>query len=129
MKQILEKVASYAGTAEASHELNRDAMHVARRAVIDILAKCFNNGGMKQMTSIMIDIFKQDDPLCRDFLAALLEDNNAECIMEIFFECTDKVSQVNVARLIKYLLCRLKLIEKQELLANATETVVEKRLD
>ena len=81
------------------------------------------------MVQIMIDIFKKDDKLCKDFLASLLEEGNAECIMEIFFECTDKVSQVNVARLIKYLLCRLKIIEKEELQTNATEVLVEKRID
>lgn len=129
IKQILEKVASYAGTADANHELNMDAIKVARRAVIDILAKCFNNGGMKVMIQIMIEIFKKDDALCRDFLASLLEENNAECIMEIFFECTDKVSQVNVARLIKYILCRLKVLEKEDLLSGATVTITEKKID
>ena len=67
-------------------------MSVAKKAVIDILTRCFNNGGMKVMVQIMIDIFKKDEVLCRNFVSSLLSENNAECIMEILFECTDKVS-------------------------------------
>ena len=77
----------------------------------------------------MIDIFKKDDKLCKQFVTSLLEENNAECILELLFECTDKVSQANAARLIKYLLCRLKVIEKEELLSGAVETVTEKVIE
>lgn len=77
----------------------------------------------------MIDIFKKDDNLCKQFMSSLLDENNAECILELFFECTDKVSQANAARLIKYLLCRLKVIEKEELLSRAVETVTEKEIE
>jgi len=49
--------------------------------------------------------------------------------MEILFECSDKVAQANVARLIKYLLCRLKITEKEHLLTGATEIFKEKRMD
>ncbi len=99
----------------------------AKKAVIDILSRCFNNGGMKVMVQIMIDIFKKDDALCRNFVSSLLNENNAECIMEILFECTDKVSQANVARLVKYLLCRLKELEKDDLISGATEVFTETR--
>jgi hypothetical protein len=85
-------VASYADAKESNHELNLEAIKVAKKSVIDILSRCFNNGGMKQMVSIMIDIFKKDDDLCKNFVASLLEEANAECIMEIMFECTDKVA-------------------------------------
>lgn len=68
------------------------SISVAKKAVIDILSRCFNNGGMKVMVQIMIDIFKKDEALCRNFMSSLLADSNAECIMEILFECTDKVS-------------------------------------
>ena len=77
----------------------------------------------------MIDIFKKDDRLCKNFFDSLLNENNAECIFEILFDCTDKVAQVNVARLLKYLLCRLKELEKDEILSGATETVVEKSIE
>jgi hypothetical protein len=127
IRQILEKVASYADNSEATHELNVESINVAKKAVIDILSRCFNNGGMKVMVQIMISIFKKDDALCRNFMASLLNENNAECIMEILFECTDKVSQNNVARLVKYLLCRLKVLEKDDLISGATECFTEVR--
>jgi hypothetical protein len=47
-------------------------MSVAKKAVIDILTRCFNNGGMKAMVQIMIDIFKKDEVLCRNFMSSLL---------------------------------------------------------
>lgn len=74
----------------------------------------------------MIEIFKKDDALCKNFVASLLDDNTAECIMEILFDCTDKVAQSNVGRLMRYLLCRLKVLEKDDLLSGATEKKTEK---
>lgn len=59
----------------------------------------------------------------------MLDESNAECIMEILFECTDKVAQANVCRLMKYLLCRLKVVEKEDLLSDATMTVTETALN
>lgn len=81
------------------------------------------------MIQIMIEIFKKDDALCRNFVSSLLEENNAESILEVLFECTDRVAQTNVARLIKYLLCRLKVLEKKDLLEGATEVIKEKRME
>lgn len=49
IKQILENVASYAETSEITHELNTEAIKVAKKAVLEILSRCFNNGGMKMM--------------------------------------------------------------------------------
>lgn len=92
IKQILEKVASYAESKEGSSELNLEAIKVGKKAIIDILSRCFNNAGMRSMITIMIDIFKHDDNLCKNFMSSLLDDNNGECIMEILFDCTDKVS-------------------------------------
>jgi len=74
----------------------------------------------------MINIFRKDDALCKNFLLSLLEENTAECIMEILFECTDKVSQNNVGLLMRYLLCRLKYLEREDLLSGATVKVTEK---
>lgn len=42
--------------------------------------------------------------------------NNAECILEVLLDCTDTTSRQNVGNLIKYLLTRLKLIEKDDML-------------
>ena len=126
IKQILENVASYAETTEITHELNTEAIKVAKKAVLEILSRCFNNGGMKMMVQIMIEIFKKDDALCKNFVASLLDENTAEMVMEILFDCTDKVSQSNVGRLMRYLLCRLKVLEKDDLLSGATEQKTEK---
>ena len=41
--------------------------------------------------------------------------------MEIILEGKDKTAQLHVARVMKYLLCRLKLIEKDDIQSNSTE--------
>ena len=41
--------------------------------------------------------------------------------MEILLEGKDKVAQRNVARFVKYLVCRLKMIEKEDVESNAKE--------
>lgn len=81
------------------------------------------------MVQIMIEIFKKDDQLCKQFIASLLAENNSECILEILFDCTDKVAQANVSRLIRYLLCRLKVLEKEDLLNGTTESITEKVIE
>jgi hypothetical protein len=77
----------------------------------------------------MIEIFKKDDKLCKQFVASLLAENNAECILEILFVCTYKVAQANVSRLVRYLLCRLKVLEKEDLLNGTTEAITEKSVE
>ena len=45
--------------------------------------------------------------------------------MEILFDCPDKISRKYLIRIIRYLVCRLKEIEKESILANLVDTVTE----
>ena len=69
----------------------------------------------------MIDILKTSDSLCKTWLKSLIEENNAEIIMEILLDGKDKTAQKHVSRVIKYLLCRMKIIEKDEIKSNSKE--------
>jgi len=70
----------------------------------------------------MIDILKTSDTLCATFLKNLLEDNNAEMIMEVLIEGKDAAAIRHCARVIKFLLCKMKLIEKEYIENNVRET-------
>jgi len=54
IKKILENVANLTDDSELSHELRSSSMEVAQKVLLDILARCFENGGMKSIVQIMI---------------------------------------------------------------------------
>jgi len=93
-------------------------MKICKKVVIDILSRCFNNSGIKEMVDIMISIFETDDQLVVNFMKGLMSENNAECIFEVLLDCTDTTSRQNVGNLTKYLMSRLKMIEKDYLYEN-----------
>ena len=70
----------------------------------------------------MIDILKTSDSLCRTFLQALLDEDCAEVIMEVLIESRDASGQKQCARVIKYLLCKMKMLEKEYILNDTKET-------
>jgi len=55
----------------------------------------------------------------------MLDDDDAEPIMEILFDCPDKIARRNLIRIVRYLLCRLKEIEKEKILANEFDVLTE----
>ena len=58
-------------------------------------------------------------------MQALLDDDDAETVMEILFECADRLARKNLIRIIRYLICRLKDIEKDKIIANEFDIVTE----
>jgi hypothetical protein len=73
----------------------------------------------------MIDILKTSDSLCTTFLRSLLEDDNAESIFEVIIEGKDTAAMRHCARVIKFLLCKMKLIEKDDILNDVREQYTE----
>ena len=63
----------------------------------------------------MIDVLSTSDSLCKAYMRELLDDRNAETVMEILLEGEDSVARKQVARIMKYLHCKLKMIEKAEI--------------
>lgn len=70
---------------------------------------------MKDLVELLIQIFKQDDKLIKDFAESMLEGENTEMILELMLDCPDNVARTWTAKLFKYLVCRLKKIEKADL--------------
>lgn len=77
----------------------------------------------------MIEILKSSDEVCKDFMRTLLDEDDAEPIMEILFECTKSNARGSLIKIIRFLVCRLKEIEKDEILAALTDTTTETFID
>jgi DNA-binding phage protein len=63
----------------------------------------------------LIEIFKKDDDLCYDFMQECLNEDNGDYLMDLLLECPDSVARANVATLLKYVINRLKVLEKDKL--------------
>lgn len=100
-------------------------LKIGKKVGFDILARCFDNTGLAHLNTAMIDILKSSDAACIEFMQTLLDDDDAESVMEILFDCPDKIARKNLVRIIRYLICRLKEIEKDKILANEFDVITE----
>ena len=118
--QIMKGIAGLESTD--SKELG---LKIGKKVGFDILARCFDNSGLTQLGPAMIGILKSSDEACLEFMQAMLDDDDAETVMEILFECADKLARKNLIRIIRYLICRLKDIEKDKIIANEFDIITE----
>jgi hypothetical protein len=72
LKQILESVAKFGETSPDMSELRTLGIKVAQKAAFDILARCFHNSGIKDITQIMITILTQDTVLLSNFFKSMI---------------------------------------------------------
>lgn len=100
-------------------------LQIGKKVGFDILARCYDNTGVMPLSYVMIDILKGSDSACLDFMSTLLNDDDGEPVMEILFDCIDKMARKYLMRIIRYLICRLKDIEKDAILANEFDTIDE----
>ena len=105
------------------NNVKSQALQVGKKAVLDILTKCFYNNGIKQMVDVMIDIFKTDDNLCFKFMEQCYQEDNYDYLLVLLLECPDAVARLNIANLLKYILNQLKLREKDILYDKETITI------
>ena len=114
------------GVADSNSSAAKDiGLQIGKKVGFEILARCFDNTGLKQLAPVMIDILKSSDKTCTDFMKSLLEDDDAEVVMEILFDCPDMHARRNLIRIIRYLICRLKEIEKDTIIANEFDEIEE----
>lgn len=100
-------------------------LKIGKKVGFDILARCYDNTGLMPLSYVMNDILKSSDSACLDFMRTLLDDDDGEPAMEILFDCSDKLARRYLGRILRYLICRLKDIEKDAILANEFDTVEE----
>ena len=129
IKDVLEKVAEFGKAPEAESEdlknVRLSALQLAKTSLFDILARCKDNEGMKDIVLVVVDILKQDAALSLNFLSGLME-NKAQIIIENVLESNETSTRVHVAHLVKFLLAHCMLLEKDKILANemVEETVI-----
>ena len=107
------------GVADSDSSSAKDiGLEIGKKVGFEILARCYENTGLKHLAVAMIDILKSSDKACIDFMKALLDEDDCEAVMEILFSCPDMHARRNLIRIIRYLVCRLKVIEKDLIIAN-----------
>jgi hypothetical protein len=75
----------------------------------------------------MISIFEQDDQLCIDFLSQVIE-AKGEPLYELVLDCIDTIARNNVADLFRYLITKVKMAEKDELLSDKYQDTVSHKM-
>ena len=105
-----------------SEKAKQVALRNAKKVGFEILVRCLDTSGITQLHEVMIKILKSSDNACKFFMQELLEDDDAEPVMEILFDCNDSLARRNLIKVIRYLICRLKEIEKDEVLSGVTDT-------
>ena len=85
---------------------------IAKKTIFDLLAKSFHNNSIKQLVESLIDVLNRDDKLCVSFMEMLFEEDECDYVFDILLECTDITSRLYIAHLMKFLLNKLKVIEK-----------------
>ena len=123
---ILMVLKTVANLGEGSEAIKRTALKIGQKAGFEILARCYHNESIKEVAQVMIEILKTSDELCSSYLRSFLEDpEQLEIILEILLDGKDKGAQKHVARVIKYLVCRMKMIEKDSIKSGETQMVTE----
>ena len=89
-----------------------------------MLAKLKDNTFMLDIGQSMIDILRTSDSLCKSFLSGLVEDQNQqEMLLSTLIEGKDKLAQRHISRVIKYAMCKVKMLEKDDILNSTAESV------
>lgn len=94
---------------------------VGKKAILEILSKCFYNQPIKDLVASLIEIFKRDEQVCKEFMKECQEQDDGQYLLELLLECPDVVTRTNVAALLKYVVNTLKISEKDHLYE--TETI------
>ena len=98
-------------------------IYVGKKSILEILAKCFYNQTIKNLVEILIDIMKINDDLCFTFMNQCYQEDMFEYLLNIMLECPDPVARMNVSILVKFIINRLKLKEKDILYDVSREEV------
>lgn len=101
-----------------------EGLQIAQKAGFEILARCYNNTNLKDLVRVFIELLRGDDALIRRWMTDVLENERVrEMMLELLIESVDNIARGNAAYALKFALCRLKMLERNELNANERETV------
>ena len=120
-QQFLEFLLNVLRTAASSDnsETKLVALRLGKKIGFDVLARCIDGSGISEIQEVMIEILQSSDLICKQWMEELLEEDDAEPVQEILFDCDDNSARRNLIKVIRFLVCRLKEIEKDMVLSNA----------
>jgi hypothetical protein len=96
---------------------------VGKKSILEILSKCFYNQTIRNLVEILIDIMKTNEDLCFAFMNQCYLEDNFEYLLMIMLECPDAVARLNVALLVKFILNKLKVKERDILYDTQKEEI------
>jgi len=118
--RILKSVAD----GDVDDEAKLQGLQVGAKVGFEILARMLVNPGIERLSQVMMDILASNPNLSKGFLARMCEFPESEVLWEVLFDCNDKSTQKDLARIVKFALTQLKEIEKDLALAGETDSVI-----
>jgi hypothetical protein len=106
---------------ELLESAKKNAITVGKKTILELLAKSFYNTSIKSLVEALIDVLNRDEALCQLFMEQCFKEDNCNYLIEILLECSDSTARTHVANLLKFVLNKLKMMEKDSLYE--TETV------
>ena len=114
-----------AAASTSSNEAKLVALRIGKKVGFETLARCMDTSGISEMHLLLIEILKSSDEACCTWMQELLDEDDAEPVLEILFDCEDTSARRNLIKVIRFLVCRLKEIEKDLVLSGAHDTITE----
>lgn len=102
--QILQSVAD----SDVDNKTKLNGLKIGGKVGFEILARMLMNTGIDKVSQVMIDILKSRPEITKPFMASMCNDDAAEVLWEVLLDCADKAAQKNLAKVLKYALCQLK---------------------
>jgi len=114
---IQKAVAAKEGQEETLQALRRQAVAVGAKNTLEILARAYHNNVIDEHVAVLAALLHRDETseLHREFLAHWSEQDDFSFLISLLLECPDNKARSCVATLVKYILVRLKMKEKDYL--------------
>lgn len=112
--QALDQDRKYHGLPELD-SAKRNMLAVSKKTILDLLAKCYQNTSIKQLVEALTELMNRDPSLCELFLDQCFKEDNCNYLFEIMLEATDAVARNHVSNLMKFVINKLKVVEKDRL--------------
>ena len=103
-----------------------NGLKIGNKVGFEILARMMQSTGIDKVSQVMIDIMKNRPSVTKAFISSMCNYRSSEVLWEVLLDCTDKIARSNLARVIKFALCQLKMEEKEIALANEMEKITRK---
>lgn len=90
----------------------RNMLTVSKKTILDLLAKCYQNTSIKHLVEALTELMTRDATLASMFLEQCFQEDGCAYLLEIMLEATDAVARNHVSGLMKFIINKLKVSEK-----------------